>query len=128
MTCHPNRSEVRFQEPGGVHRTPQTGESAFGCGLRRCVITLLYKGESLITTIRRLGNSRGVIIPKPLLEEAGLDKEAEIALERGAIVLRKPQQNPRQGWAEASRKLVQAGDDELVWPEFSNEDDVDLQW
>jgi antitoxin MazE len=82
----------------------------------------------MITTIRRLGNSRGVIIPKPLLEQAGLEREAEIALERGAIVLRKPRQNPREGWAAASRKLVQAGDDELVWPEFSNQDDADLQW
>ena len=80
------------------------------------------------TTIRRLGNSRGVIIPKPLLEQAGLDEEAEIALEGGAIVLRKPQQTPRQGWVEASHKLVQAGDDKLVWPEFSNQDDTDLQW
>jgi antitoxin MazE len=82
----------------------------------------------MITTIRRLGNSRGVIIPKPLLEEVGLGKEAEIALEHGAIVLRKPQQNPRQGWAAASHKLVQAGDDKLVWPEFTNQDDADLEW
>jgi len=82
----------------------------------------------MITTIRRLGNSRGIIIPKPLLEEAGLEKEAEIVIERGAIVLRKPQQNPRQGWSEASRKLVEAGNDKLIWPEFGNDDDEDLQW
>jgi antitoxin MazE len=88
----------------------------------------LYEWVAMITTIRRLGNSRGVIIPKPLLEEAGLEKEAEIALERGAIVLRKPQQSPRQGWAEASRKLAEAGDDKLVWPEFANWDDENLQW
>ena len=33
----------------------------------------------MITMIRRLGNSRGIIIPKPMLMEAGLDEEAEIA-------------------------------------------------
>ena len=32
----------------------------------------------MITTIRRLGNSRGIIIPKPMLKQAGLDEEAEI--------------------------------------------------
>ena len=53
----------------------------------------------MITTIRRLGNSRGIIIPKLMLKEVGLDEQAEIALERGAIVLRKPCRNPRQGWA-----------------------------
>ena len=51
----------------------------------------------MITAIRRLGNSRGIIIPKPMLKEAGLDEEAEIALERGAIVLRKPRRNPSPG-------------------------------
>ena len=82
----------------------------------------------MITTIRRLGNSRGVIIPKPLLKEAGLEDQAEIALERGAIVLRKPKRNPRQGWAQASRRIAATGDDKLVWPEFANRDDGDLRW
>ena len=82
----------------------------------------------MITAIRRLGNSRGIIIPKPMLKEAGLDKEAEIALERGVIVLRPARRNPRQGWAEASRKVAGAGDDKLIWPEFGNRDDEDLQW
>ena len=35
---------------------------------------------------------------------------------------------PRDGWAEVSRALSLAGDDELVWPEFSNEDDAKLIW
>ena len=82
----------------------------------------------MITQIRRVGNSRGIIIPKPLLKEAGLEKEAEIAIERGVIVLRKPCRNPREGWAEDSRRLAEAGDDKLVWPEFGNLDDGDLQW
>jgi antitoxin MazE len=82
----------------------------------------------MITAIRRLGNSWGIIIPKSMLQEAGLEAEAEIALERGVIVLRKPRRSPRQGWAEASRKLAEAGDDKLVWPEFGNRGDGELQW
>jgi antitoxin MazE len=68
----------------------------------------------MITAIRRLGNARGIIIPKPMVKEAGLDEEAEIRLERGAIVLRKPRRNPREGGAEASQRLAEAGDDKLV--------------
>ena len=82
----------------------------------------------MITKVRRLGNSRGILIPKPMLKLAGLRDEAEMKFEQGAIVLRKPPQNPRQGWAEASRKLAELGDDKLVWPEFGNRDDGDLQW
>ena len=82
----------------------------------------------MVTEIRRIGNSRGVIIPQPLLKEAGLEKEAEIVVEHGAIVLRKPRRNPREGWAEASRRIAQAGEDKLVWPEFGNQDDGELEW
>jgi antitoxin MazE len=82
----------------------------------------------MITQIRRVGNSRGVIVPKPMLKEAGLEKEAEIALERGAIVIRKPRRDPRQSWAEASRRIAEAADDKLIWPEFANRDDGDLEW
>jgi antitoxin MazE len=79
-------------------------------------------------TIRRMGNSQGVIIPKPLLAQAGLEAEAEITVEKGAIVLRKPSTSLREGWAEASRRLAAAGDDALVWPEFANDADNDLKW
>jgi len=82
----------------------------------------------MITEIRRIGSSRGIIIPKPMLREAGLEREAEISLERGDIVLRRPRRNPRQGWAEASRKIAEADDDKLIWPEFANQDDGDLGW
>jgi antitoxin MazE len=82
----------------------------------------------MVTQIRRVGNSRGIIIPKLLLREAGLQKEAEMVLERGAIVLRKPRRNPREGWADASRRIAEAGDDRLIWPEFGNWDDGGLKW
>jgi antitoxin MazE len=80
------------------------------------------------TAIRRLGNSQGVIIPKPLLAQAGLEDEAEMVVEKGCIVLRRPQNKVRDGWAEASRKIASAGDDALVWPEFANDGDAELQW
>jgi len=80
------------------------------------------------TTIRKMGNSRGVIIPKLLLAEVGLEDEAEIVIEDGAIVLRRPQRKARDGWAEASRAITAAGDDALVWPEFGNQEDAELEW
>ena len=39
-------------------------------------------------TIRPFGNSKGVIIPKPLLAQVGLQDEAEIEVQDGALVLR----------------------------------------
>lgn len=78
--------------------------------------------------IRRMGNSQGVIIPKPILAQVGLEAEADMVVEKGAIVLRKPMSDVRAGWATASKKLAQAGDDAMVWPEFGNEADKDIRW
>ncbi|MBX3673730.1 MAG: AbrB/MazE/SpoVT family DNA-binding domain-containing protein [Burkholderiales bacterium] len=78
--------------------------------------------------IRRLGNSQGVIIPKPILAQVGLVAEAEMRVEKGAIVLEKPAAAPRAGWAEASQRLARQEDDALVWPEFENEADKDIKW
>jgi len=80
------------------------------------------------TTIRQIGNSQGVVIPKPLLAQVGLEGEAEMTVEAGALVLRKPAKPVRAGWAEAATKLAEAGDDALVLPEFSNEGDAELTW
>jgi antitoxin MazE len=35
---------------------------------------------------------------------------------------------PRQGWAEDAKRIASADDDQLVWPEFANEDDTALDW
>lgn len=78
--------------------------------------------------IRRLGNSQGVIIPKPILAQVGLVAEAEMRVEKGAIILQKPEGAPRAGWAEASERLARQGDDALLWPEFANEADKDIKW
>jgi antitoxin MazE len=80
--------------------------------------------------IRNIGNSKGVVIPKIMLVQAGLDEAsvAAVAVEGGSIVLRKPAKPVREGWAQAAKTITASGDDALVMGEFSNADDKDLQW
>ena len=82
----------------------------------------------MLATIRRLGNSQGILIPKPLLQQVGLVDQAELRIEGDALVLRKPKAAARTGWAEASRRLAAAGDDAPVLPDFANEGDAELRW
>ncbi|WP_288830858.1 AbrB/MazE/SpoVT family DNA-binding domain-containing protein [uncultured Paraburkholderia sp.] len=80
------------------------------------------------TTIRRMGNSQGVLIPKPVLAQLGLENEVEMEVENDTIVLRRPKHKAREGWAEASRAVAESGDEALVMGEFSNADDAELAW
>lgn len=75
-----------------------------------------------------MGNSQGVLIPKPILAQLGLEGEVDIAVEDDALAIRKPQKKAREGWAEASQDVAAAGDDALVTGEFSNADDSVLVW
>jgi antitoxin MazE len=78
--------------------------------------------------IRRIGNSQGIVIPKPLLAQIGLEGEAIMTIERDALVLRRPAKPSRDGWAAAAAKIAECRDDELVMGEFGNDGDVDLTW
>ena len=80
------------------------------------------------TTLLRIGNSQGVILPKAILAEVGFERDIDMAVEGGAVVLRNPEGHPRQGWASASREIAAAEDDALAWPEFANTGDDELTW
>jgi antitoxin MazE len=86
--------------------------------------------RAMHVSIRQIGNSQGVVIPKPVLAQLGLDAKAgaEMTIEDGALVLRSPASPARTGWAEAARRIAKAGDDELVMGEFGNAEDSELVW
>lgn len=61
----------------------------------------------------RIGNSRGVRLPKPLIEEAGLKDEVQLRVRDGAVIITSSNQ-PRSGWAEAARQIREQGQDKLL--------------
>ena len=56
------------------------------------------------TRIVRIGNSQGVHIPKPLLEQAGLNGDVEIRVEGCRLVIQ-PARRTRAGWAASFREM-----------------------
>jgi antitoxin MazE len=76
----------------------------------------------------RIGNSRGIRLAKPLLEEAGLTDEVEIRARAGAVVIT-PIESPRAGWAEAARRLRErTGGGLLEAPTPTRFDDEEWEW
>ena len=79
-------------------------------------------------SIRKMGNSQGVLIPKPILAQVGLEGRAELSVRDGVIEIRPLRRHPREGWSQDAARVAAAGQDALVWPEFANEDDEGLAW
>lgn len=80
------------------------------------------------TRIVRIGNSRGVRLPKPLIEEAGLGDEVELrVVETGLLIERAPQS--RTGWADAAALMHERGEDSLLdEPSATDFDESEWVW
>lgn len=78
--------------------------------------------------IRKMGNSKGILIPKPILAQLGLEGRADLQVRDGVIEIRPLRKHPRAGWAADSERLAAAGDDALVWPALANAGDAELVW
>jgi antitoxin MazE len=65
------------------------------------------------TRIVRIGNSRGIRIPKTLLDEADLPDEVELHAQPGRLVVQAARR-PRSGWAAAAKRMRARDDDVLL--------------
>ena len=83
------------------------------------------------TKLIRIGNSQGVRIPKPVIEEIGLSKEIEMILKDNQIILR-PSEETRKNWDQAFEKITQENDDQLLDKEEverpSRWDETEWKW
>jgi len=77
----------------------------------------------------RIGNSRGIRIPKPIIKQCGFGDTVELRVENDRLVIA-PDRSPRQGWKEAFQAAGSAANDELLLDTMSpNEfDHEDWRW
>ncbi len=64
-------------------------------------------------TIVKIGNSKGIRIPKAVFEQCGFGKEVELQVHNQELIIRSAHR-AREGWDQAFATMAQHGDDELV--------------
>ena len=79
------------------------------------------------TRIIKIGNSRGIRIPKVLLEQSGLGEEVELEVQDRQIVIR-PAERPRQGWEEAFRSMAEHEDDRFLDGDLTGHTPLAIRW
>ena len=63
--------------------------------------------------IVKIGNSQGIRIPKPLIEQLGLERDIEIFVEENRLII-STAAHPRSGWADSYEAMAKHGDDRLL--------------
>ena len=71
----------------------------------------------------KIGNSQGIRIPKPLLEQTGIMEDVELEVEQNQIIIR-PDSNPRAGWNDAFMAMAERSDDVLL----NGEENISHSW
>ena len=80
------------------------------------------------TRLVRIGNSRGVRLPKAIIAQAGLTEEVELGVRAGAIVIARTT-SARSGWVDAARQMRQRDEDRLLDPPTRTHfDEKEWQW
>jgi antitoxin MazE len=76
----------------------------------------------------RIGNSRGVRLPKTIIAQAGLTDEVELGVRDGAVVIARAT-SARAGWADAARQMRERDGDILLDPPIPTRfDEKEWEW
>ena len=78
----------------------------------------------------KIGNSQGLRIPKPILEQTGIMDDVEIEVVKNQIIIR-PIKNAREGWENAFKVMSEKGDDRLIIEDenmLHSWDEEEWQW
>lgn len=84
------------------------------------------------TSLRKMGNSTGIIVPKAMLDELGLSSGSKVDLRvvDGKFVGEPIKRKVREGWEEDAREIAALGmtAEEREWVEFEDPIDGDWTW
>ena len=81
------------------------------------------------TELIRIGNSRGVRIPKTLIEQCGLGEKVDLRVENQRLII-SPERRPREDWNEVFRAAAPVANDELLLEGIPSNrfDEKEWQW
>ncbi len=81
------------------------------------------------TTIRDIGNSKGIILPKSILTQCDIDTDVSIEVKDHRIIITALPEPKRKGWEKAFKEMAKNGDDALIIPDtFHDENTDDWTW
>lgn len=76
----------------------------------------------------KIGNSQGVRIPKPIIEQCGFANEVEFEVRNHELVI-KSLKRPRQAWESAFKAMAANGDDALLDSQVNTQwDEEEWEW
>jgi antitoxin MazE len=93
----------------------------------RSSVACAYIVITMKARLVRIGNSRGIRLPKAIIDQVGLEDEVELRVEDQRLVI-VPAASPRAGWAEAIQAMGAEPANELDPSTPTRFDETEWQW
>ena len=75
-----------------------------------------------------IGNSKGIRIPKSILTQLDIKDEIELEVREKELVLKPVKKSSREAWEKAFTEMAAKDDDEMLFPEFQDEENFEWEW
>jgi antitoxin MazE len=82
----------------------------------------------MLVQVVPIGNSKGIRLPKAILDQLNISDKLDLEVENRKIILSPIKANPREGWSDKFKFMHQLGEDELVIPENCESEDFEWEW
>lgn len=82
----------------------------------------------MLLSVVQIGNSKGIRIPKAILEQCNIRDQIDLEVKAGQIILAPVSEAPRKGWGEAFSKMAENNDDSLLIPDSVEIDMDNWEW
>lgn len=82
----------------------------------------------MLLSVIQIGNSKGIRIPKAILEQCNIRDQIELEVKAGQIILTPAIVAPRKGWDRAFRKMADSNDDNLLVSDSIEIDMDNWEW
>lgn len=82
----------------------------------------------MLVSVIPIGNSKGIRIPKNILQELNIENSVELEIHKEEIVIKPVHKKIREGWAQAFSEMNTNNDDELLIPDNLDIENADWEW
>lgn len=82
----------------------------------------------MVVSIIPIGNSKGIRIPKAVLDQLDIKDKLELEVEDKQLILRPVRRKPREGWDDSLRRMSELQDDALLVAEADDTEVFDWEW
>jgi len=82
----------------------------------------------MLVSIVQIGNSKGVRLPKAILEQLQISEKIDLEVENQQIVLKPVKNKPRTGWDDAFKEMSNLHEDALIIADNEHSEGFEWEW